>query len=131
MYTNDSFFTLSHLGQIGLAILSLLLAVCFLLLAMRIARKFGRPVRLLISSVLFALFVWLTPQIYYTYYYLLIEGLPFQWVIKAPPSPSHLGKLLTFTGPTNMSAHSKGALGWLMLILPQLASYRAKKSPET
>jgi hypothetical protein len=128
MYTRDSFFTLSYLGQIGLAILSFMLAVCFLLLATRIARKFSSPVRLLISIAFFVLFVWLTPQVYYTYYYFLIEGLPLQWVVNAPPTPVDLGQLLTFTGPSNLSAHSKGALGWLMLILPQVAPRHSSKS---
>ncbi len=97
---------------------------------MRIARKSSRPVGLLISIALFILFVWLTPQVYYTYYYLLIEGLPLQWVVKAPPTLSDLGKLLTFTGPSNMSAHSKGVLGWLVLILSQLGPRHSRKPPE-
>ena len=127
MYTQDSFFTLTYPGQIGLATVSLLLAVCFLWFVMWLGRRTSRPIRILVSIVLFVFFIWLTPQVYYAYYYLVIEGLPLQWVLKSPPTPADLGRLLTFTGPSNLSAHGKGALGWFMLILPQLVPHQSRK----
>ena len=126
MYTDDSFFTLSSTGQIGLAALSVVLSALFLWFAVRITWCNTRLVRILVSLLLFTLFVWLTPQVYYAYYMMVFDDLPLQLVIKAPPSPVELGRLLTFTGSDNLSAHSKGVLGWLMLVVPQVFSRRGQ-----
>jgi hypothetical protein len=130
LYTQDSFFTLTYPGQVGLVMLSLSQAACFLWFAISIGKRTSRPGRILISIGLFALFVWLTPQVYYAYYSLVLKGLPLQWVLKSPPTPTDLGRLLTFTGSPNLSAHSKGALGWLLLIIPQLVTRQSKRPSE-
>ena len=127
VYTGDSFFTLSYAGQIGLAALSVFLSAFFIWLAVRITRKSGRLVRIIASLVLFVLFVWLTPQVYYAYYIMVFDDLPVQWVIKTPPSPAELGRLLIFAGSDNLSAHSKGILGWLILLIPQIVPQHRKK----
>ena len=64
---------------------------------------------------LFALFDWLSPQIYYAYYLAIIPGLPVQAVVAATPDPTAILKLLTFSGSHDLSAHGRGALGWAML----------------
>lgn len=117
MYPDDSFFTLSVGGQIGLAALSASLTVFTLFLFWRIAG--GRPVavRLGLALVFFFLFVWLSPQVYYLYYLILFDGLPFQSVLKAPPGPGALLDLLTFQDRATLSAHSKGALGWILILI--------------
>ena len=120
MYRQDSFFDLSQLGQIGLLCISTGLFFAMLLLARTLLRK--RPVWLRIGGALFLfwLFVWASPQIYYQYYRLLIEGLPQQWVIWPPAQPTEALKLLFFQGPHNLSAHSQGLLGWCLLLTPFL-----------
>lgn len=108
MYDGDSFFTLSLGGQVGLVCLSLVLAA----ICLRIEWAFARWLwGFVLAGVIFYLFVYLSPQAYYTYYRLLIEDLPAQWVISLP-SPQTIFDLLSFQGPANLSAHSQGALGW-------------------
>ena len=119
MYESDSFFTLTGSGQVGLACLSLVLAVGMLALTLWLAR--GRA-RIMSAFGLFFLFVWLSPQVYYVYYRMIIDGLPQQWVIGAPRWGEAFG-YLTFTGPGSLSAHGQGLLGWLMI---GLALFRGK-----
>ena len=120
MYEGDSFFTLCVAGQIGLLIVSLLMAAA----ALGVTRlmTFHRPLilRPFIWAVLFISFIWLSPQGYYTYYRLIFDGLPAQSVIQAPPRPEELLAFLTFTGDATLSAHSVGVLGWLMLVVAML-----------
>ena len=114
MYQGDSFFTLSTAGQAGLAALSLILSVAILVLTRRLAG--GRPLiwRIAIWALLFFLFVWLSPQVYYTYYRMIIPDLPLQWVIRWPDVPETLA-LMAFMAGDSLSAHGKGVLGWAML----------------
>lgn len=116
IYAQDSFFTLSLAGQIGLALVSLVLAAGTVFLVRRLSRN--RPVilRLLIGVMLFWVFVWLSPQIYYGYYLLIFDGLPVQWVVPHPPSPAHLMKLMGFAVKDDLSNQGQGLLGWLCLV---------------
>ena len=116
MYQNDSFFSLSGPGQVGLAALSIVMTVLVLLGAARLMRGRGVALRLGIAVVVFALFVWLSPQVYYTYYQQIFDDLPVQWVIGWPPLKSAFA-FASFTGPSNMSAHGQGALFWLLVAL--------------
>jgi len=119
-YTEDSFFTLSVSGQMGLLVISATLAAFWLWLVWRwsVSRPFWQ--RMLIAIVAFALFDWLTPQIYYFYYMLLIDSLPLQVVIKLPPSPLEMLRLLTFGERSNLSFHSRGLLGWALIAIAAL-----------
>ncbi|EFL88908.1 conserved hypothetical protein [Ahrensia sp. R2A130] len=69
----------------------------------------------MIAVIAFALFDWLTPQIYYFYYMVLIDNLPLQIVTQMPPSPLKLLHLLTFSERSNLSFHSRGLLGWTLI----------------
>ncbi len=120
MYRQDSFFDLSTWGQIGLAGLSALLFVITLLIARACLAKRSNSMRLVGALVLFWLFVWLSPQVYYQYYRILIEGLPQQWVIWPPASVLDAFYLLMFQGPQNLSAHGQGVLGWSLIAIPFL-----------
>lgn len=111
-YTGDSFFTLSPSGQAGLMLLSAALAVAMIALARRLPGP--RPVRTLTALAAFAAFVWLSPQVYYTYYRAIIPGLPAQWVIQTL-DPGETIRLLTFRDGTSLSAHGRGVLGWAMI----------------
>lgn len=117
MYEDDSFFTLSLPGQLGLLALSACLFLLTLAALWRIARN--RPLfwRLTLTLALFGTFVWVSPQIYYQYYCLIIDGLPAQWVIGGPPSPRHLFELPAFRADANLSHQAQGALGWAMVTL--------------
>ena len=116
MYEDDSFFTLTTGGQIGLLILSASLALLTLWVAWRVMRRSSVFGRLVTALVAFALFVWLSPQVYYTYYLMIFDGLPLQWVIGWPVLRD-IVDLATFTGPANMSAHSQGLLFWVLVLL--------------
>lgn len=114
-YPDDSFFTLSLAGQVGLALLSCLLAVGTVLLVWRVSRR-GVPVlRLLMGLAVFWVFVWLSPQVYYGYYLLIFDGLPLQWVVQNPPSLVHVAELLGFAAQEDLSHHGQGVLGWLCI----------------
>ena len=124
-YAGDSFFTLTVGQQVGLACLSGLLAVAMLVLVRILTR--GRRVltRLLVALGLFYLFVWLSPQVYYTYYRFIIDGLPAQIGVKSAPLPSEVIALLTFQSDASLSFHTQGILGWGMILLA-LAVFRRK-----
>jgi len=117
MYEGDSFYTLTLLGRVGLVILSCVLALVLLWLAAKVMRWLPLAARIVLALLLCYGFVWLSPQIYYTYYMTLFEGLPWQVVVKNPPPIKTLWDHMSFQGPTNMSAHSQGALGWALIVL--------------
>lgn len=125
MYLEDSFFDLSPWGRVGLVCIS---ATLFFLtfFATRVLLK-NKPVWLRISGALaiFVLFVFLSPQVYYMYYRILFEGLPLQWVIKPMQAPLEAMKYLVFQGPQNLSAHSQGLLGWILIAAPFLKRSKA------
>ena len=76
MYAEDSFHTLSLLGQIGLVALSLFLACLLVLASWRLALRRRAAIRIALALCLLYLFVWLSPQVYYLYYLTLFDGLP-------------------------------------------------------
>lgn len=115
-YEGDSFLTLTLIGQIGLTILSLTMGVILIELARRFSKFDNWVLRVTWAFFLFYLFVWLSPQIYYFYYYLIFESIPFQNVIKYPPSLGAQFSLLMFSNGADLSAHSKGVLIWLMIL---------------
>lgn len=117
MYGEDSFHTLSVIGQVGLVLLSMTLTAIFLWFAVVVMRWFPLPLRLCLAALLFFGFVWLSPQVYYTYYMTLFEGLPWQVVIKDQPSAEALWKLLSFQDKATLSAHSQGVLGWALIAI--------------
>ncbi len=126
MYSEDSFFTLSVPGQFGLLLLSTIVAAITLYIAWRVTRGRHWTLRILAALILFFAFEWFSPQIYYTYYIFLL-GVPWQSVIQTPPTPFDLGQLMTFTGTANMSQHSRGILGWA-LVITALMNTRPKQA---
>ena len=115
MYTEDSFFSLTQLGQLGLAALSLVLFVLTVMAMWRLARRVSVFVAIPVALVLFWAFSWLSPQIYYFYYMTQFEGLPWQSVIHPPVGPVEIAKLLFFQGEARLSEHSRGVLGWALI----------------
>ena len=126
MYLQDSFFDLSPWGRVGLVVISACLFFFTAFITRLVLRN--KPVWLCIlgSLGIFVLFVCLSPQIYYLYYRILIEGLPLQWVIKPMQAPMAALEYLTFQGPENLSAHSQGLLGWFLIVTPFLKSKKTQ-----
>lgn len=115
MYVEDSFFTLTVPGQIGLAMLSSVLALLTIGTCWKLSTNRPLWARLLIGLFLFVVFIWLAPQIYYTYYIFILDDLPWQIVGGWSASPFELLKILTFQERTNLSFHAQGFLGWLLV----------------
>ena len=115
MYAGDSFYSLSGAGQAGLVILSALLALAAgaCVLAFKNA-----GLRIIAALAAFWAFLWLSPQIYYLYYLIVLDGLSWQMVIGAPPSPAVLIDVLLFRGPSTLAGHAQGVLGWALVLLP-------------
>ena len=124
MYQKDSFFDLTSWGQVGLACISLTLFILMVFLAHRLLGPRPVWVRVLGALVLFYVFVWVSPQVYYMYYRMVIPDLPLQWVIWPPPEPTKALKMLVFQWRDNLSAHGQGVLGWGMLVAPWLKKIR-------
>jgi len=135
MYNQDTFFQLSLLGQIGLTTLSLVLAFAVFFLTYIIFRKIRRInliidliIRLGIAVTLFWVFLWWSPQIYYLYFQLLIDNLPWQIVITNPLSPNDLSRFLLFQNTNSLAHHSKAVLGWAMILYAIInALWRTRK----
>ena len=137
MYAEDSFFTLTMAGRIGLMFLSTALtAAVFLVARVTLRRARGLPAikRLLagfgIATGLFWVFVWLSPQIYYLYYQMIFDGLPWQIVVGPPPGLGHLVGLLAFAETDTLSDHSKGVLGWALFGYAIAVMLRPRNSRE-
>lgn len=119
MYQNDSFFTLSTGGQAGLLILSFAIAAVLIGIVWRIAHNKHWILRVIFGLIAIYIFEWFSPQIYYIYYVLLLD-VPWQVVIGSPPTPQSLLKLLTFSDNANLSFHSRGVFGWLLIAISLL-----------
>lgn len=118
MYQQDSFFDLSALGQLGLVAISTALFAAALWIAWITLRARGLLLRIAGAFALLWLFVWLSPQVYYMYYYMIFPDLPLQWVIWPPPGPDKPLQMLFFQFRQNLSAHSQGLLGWCLFLIP-------------
>ena len=115
MYEGDSFFTLTLAGQAGLLLLSTLLMVLSIWLVWRLGKNRSLPTCIVLAAVVYFAFIWLAPQIYYTYYLFLFDSLPIQIVVQSPPDIKDLFDLMFFRENQNLSFHAQGALGWLLL----------------
>jgi len=89
--TTDSFVTLSLLTQIGLATVTIALVLILLMFNAVVTRKLQHrisnpvialPVNLICAFCLFVVFWGVSPQVFYLYYQLLFDSLPWQWVIR-------------------------------------------------
>lgn len=115
MYSQDSFFDLSVLGQAGLAAISAVLFALAVGASWALLRNRHRALRPVGAFLLFWVFVWVSPQVYYMYYLVIIPDLPVQWVIWPPPDPAKPLEMLAFQYRANLSAHGQGLLGWGMI----------------
>ncbi|MEL6503283.1 MAG: hypothetical protein AAFO61_11040 [Pseudomonadota bacterium] len=127
IYGEDSFLTLTGPERATILALGVIMAWLCLWWSTRMGRGLIVPARLAIALFVFALFVWLSPQVYYTFY-MRFFSLPLQPVIGWPPSPAHYAEILTFTGRANLSAHSQGVLGWLLILASLLNRTKEKRA---
>ncbi len=116
MYADDSLFTLGLVEAAGLLVVTALLVLGMLALARRLYRGGGMGRRLVAAAGLFWVFLWLSPQVYYAYYQLILEGLPVQIVIGWPPGAETVLRRLVFAGPAPLAAHGQGVLGWVLVV---------------
>ena len=116
MYHEDSLFTLSQGQILGLLILSVVLCVGMTALSYWSTRRLPLWGRAGFAIGLIYLFLWLSPQIYYTYYRAVIPGLPAQWVIRTAPGLSETLGTLTFSYRATLADHGRGVLCWAILI---------------
>jgi hypothetical protein len=119
LYSGDSFFTLTQGQQIGLGMLSIILAFLVILIYFQIVKGRRFLSRFMLAFGFLFLFIWLSPQVYYAYYQIIFENLPVQIVIQYPPSPQELLQTLFFQ-ESNLSGHSKAVLGWIMIAISAL-----------
>lgn len=130
MYDQDTFFQLTLLARTGLVLLSLVMAFVLIVLMLLVCKKlprlnvlFGALSRVSIAILFLWLFVWLSPQIYYLYYLVIIGDLPWQNVISAPPSLGDLAHMLSFQSPNSLSRHAKAALGWVLMFVAAISVF--------
>lgn len=127
MYDQDSFFTLSLAGRAGLVAVSLALASIWFGVVAKVSCGRGAGARAGVALAAFWLFEWVSPQLFYLYYIVLLD-VPVQVVIGAPPGPAQVVGLLSFSGPATLSAHARGALGLGLLAVALLNCRRSGRS---
>ena len=127
LYSGDTFFHLSPAGQYGLAAIALLLAGLSVAVMLWISKRLSLWGKLVTAIAVFWWFEWLSPQVFYVYYWMIMDGLPMQLVVNLPPSPQKLLAIMSFTGPATISAHSRGILFLVMLLLVLWKWYQERR----
>lgn len=119
-------YTILHLTpwtRVGLVCLSALLAALTLYATNRLHVK-TRLVSLVparriahfgIAFTMLWLFIWLSPQVYYQFYWAALSALPMQIVIGTPPSPMEIAGLLAIDIRADLPPIAQGLLGWSLL----------------
>ncbi len=129
MYSEDSFYTLSTYGRLAVVAVSLGMFAALLVLGYVLAKARKGVVCIAIGMFLFWIFVWLSPQVYYTLYQFLFEGLPRQWVVGSPPMADELARLIIFSDRQTLSAHGQGVLFWALMLLSWRLRLKAPMVP--
>lgn len=129
MYSEDSFYTLGTYGRLAVIAVSLGMFAVLLALGYVLAKARKGVVRIAIGMFLFWIFVWLSPQVYYTLYQFLFEGLPRQWVVGNPPMADELVRLIIFSDRQTLSAHGQGVLFWALMLLSWRLRLKAPMVP--
>ena len=123
-YPGDSFHTLGMPQAVGLVVLSAAMVAVVLLVAKSAAESFQFYLRepvaslVLLPFVLLLFLIWdfLAPQIYYGYYLVIFDGLPLQWVLHPDKILERLIAFLT-PGPAVSVANDTAALVLHTLLL--------------
>ena len=136
-YPGDSIFTLSLFGRVGLIALTVLLVLLLITLSQLKSRWLQHAPRtwsgsgvtmmvfdVMLTTLLFIMALTLVPQLYYSYYQLLFEGLPQQWIVKPLPLAS-IWHSVRVPREASMALHTIGLCGWWLLIVVVLSWLRA------
>ncbi|WP_156176852.1 hypothetical protein [Kiloniella spongiae] len=128
-YEGDSFYTLGLLEGVGLSAITIILSFGILFIGFKKSYFLYEKARqhntkpeiiflldVLLSLFIFGFFVWLSPQVYYAYYYVIFDGLPAQIVIKNFPDIRTLIKIVTLSDHANLSFHGQGLLARALII---------------
>ncbi len=134
-YEGDSFYTLEFLERAGLITLTVVLSGLLLFLGTCKShflynlkstipyQKLSIPlIDLLGAFGLLYVFIWLSPQAYYSYYLLIFNDLPLQIVINDELSLAEIGNLLLLEDQQTLSQQGQGLLGRALFL--QVALYR-------
>ncbi len=121
-YTDDSLWTLGWGGRIGVVAISVIgLVGIFAALALK-SRAFGRfspwmaiPLDILAGLLIYLGVLWLSPQVYYTFYQMIFTDLPVQIVIKSPVDPDRLHQILIPVKGGSLADHLASIGFWAVL----------------
>ncbi len=113
-FSEDSFFTLGLLERFGLLALSLFLSVMCVVVVRRLPLSLW--LRLIAVPIILYLFIWLSPQIYYQYYIVIFDGLPWQIVVQNPPAISDFLSIIFFVQVETLAKLSQAVLFWAMIL---------------
>ncbi|WP_308917450.1 hypothetical protein [Jannaschia sp. LMIT008] len=128
-FADDSLFTLTLPQIAGLVAVSAAMAGMAACIAFA-AGGARRPWRVLAAVLAFWLFAWLSPQGHYAYYRIVLDDLPAQWVIGAPPGPGAVLRALFF-GNGTLAGIGRGLLGWALIGWAVLGGGRHGAAPRT
>lgn len=140
LYEGDSLFTLAPAQIAGVLVISLVLILAFFWLAtallVPVFSRFGGspagrlilvPLALALVWFLFALAHTASPQIYYTYYRAILDGLPAQWVIKDWIDTEAVMMAARLPADGSLSIHLTGLVFWgVPVLVLTLAAMRSR-----
>lgn len=125
-YPDDSYWTLGIAGRAGVLSISLFGVACvFWLFAVK--TRIILSVKTQVSGTAWALFdiaigmlvfgvvLTVSPQVFYTFYQFIFEGLPSQWVIDGLFDTPHLQAIATFQANANLADHIAGVVLWAIV----------------
>ena len=127
MYADDTFFQLVLIGRVGLVAISVAMGMLAIWGTWALTRRARLPARILAALGFFCVFEWLTPQVHYLWYVLVIDGLPLQWVIAPWPDPGVVWRVMGFQGTPDLSNHGRAALGWALLLVGLTAPWLRRR----
>jgi hypothetical protein len=121
-YANDSLWTLGWGGRIGVVAISLIgLAGIFTVLAFK-SRALGQsspwvtiPLDIIAGMLIYLLALWLSPQVFYTFYQTIFTDLPVQIVIKSPFDLNRLQQILIPVKDGSLANHLASIGFWAVL----------------
>lgn len=132
LYEGDGFWALEWETRAGLSALAVFTGGALALLARAASSGLpGGPIRPLlgvcVALAAYWTFLWLSPQLFYTYYGVANPNLPARIVVDpAPPGLEPLVGALSFEG-SGLADHARSGLGWLMLLAAATAPRRAAR----
>lgn len=126
MYAEDALFTLTNLQITGVLTIATCLGAVFVGLVILIARG-AWPMRLFVGSLAALAFEWLSPQVFYEYYRVIIPNLPRQSVLGAPDLVGFLN-VISFRDTASLSAHGRGVFYLFLLIVSLCATRRCRRN---